>query len=68
MKKYFDLTKSQQEEAVEYALNELRAAIAEGFIDFGRTLPDSLLLDYATSAAETAFYSEVEDKIIADIA
>jgi hypothetical protein len=68
MKRFNDLKPSQQKEAVEYALNELRSAIAEGFIDFGKTLSEETLQEYALAAAETAYYSEVEDKIIADIA
>jgi hypothetical protein len=68
MKRFHELKMAQQQDAVEYALNELRSAISEGFIDFGKTLSEETLREYAIAAAETAYYSEREDKIIADIA
>jgi hypothetical protein len=68
MKTFFELNKDQQEEAVNYALNELRTLINDGIIHFPKSIPDSELREYAISAAEDAKYSEVGDHIIADIA
>lgn len=68
MKRFNELTPVQKEEAVQYALSELKSAIAEGFIHFGKTPDEDTLLGYAEAAAEEAMYAEEEDKIIYNIA
>jgi hypothetical protein len=68
MKRFNELTNSQKEEAIQYALVQLKDAISEGFIHFGKAQSDEQLLGYAEAAAEEAFYAESEDKIVWEIA
>jgi hypothetical protein len=62
MKRFHELTKEQQDQAIAFARNELKE---NPFIEQG----DPKRVDeFAQMAAEESFYSEKGDAIIADIA
>ena len=60
MKTFNELTTSQQEEAVESALSELRDLIDQGFIEFeGQIAPsDEKIKEFAESWAEESVYND----------
>ena len=68
MKKFHELTKPQQKEAVALATIELRDCIEEGMIVFDKPITDDVLKEYAICAAEDAWYSQPFDKVIEGIA
>ena len=67
MKRFNELTKDQQDQAMNYALEELTGCIMRGLVHFEKPVDRSTLKEYALAAAETAWYSEREDKIISGI-
>lgn len=67
MKRFNELTKNQQDQAVGYALSELKHCVEMGIVDFGKTMTDNVLKDYAIAAAMEAWYSEPHDRVIEDI-
>lgn len=67
MKRFNELTKSQQSQAVEYALTELKECINLGLLSFDKAVSDEVLCGYAEAAAENAYYACETDKIVYDI-
>jgi hypothetical protein len=67
MKRFNELTKSQQDEAVNFATLELKECIDMGIVSFDKPVDSHTLTQYATIAAEDAFYAEIGDKVIDDI-
>lgn len=68
MKQFNELTLAQQALAVNYALKEIGRCVEMGLIKFDKEPSKQTLEGYALCAAEDAWYSEREDKVIADIA
>ncbi len=68
MKRFEELTKPQQNEAVSFALAEMKECVEMGLIRFDKPVSDNMLKEYALCAAQDAWYSQPQDKIIADIA
>jgi hypothetical protein len=68
MKRFHDLTKDQQDTAVSYAISEMKDCVEMGLIKFDKPVSDAVIKDYAICAAEDAWYSQPQDKIVADIA
>lgn len=68
MKRFHELTKEQQEEAIQFAKRELKDCLEKKIISSDRPLSDAHLTDFATCAAEDAWYAEPTDKVISDIA
>jgi hypothetical protein len=67
MKRFHELNKSQQEQAVAFARQELRELINNGVICSNRPLTKEDEYEFATCAAEEAFYSEKTDKVVEGI-
>lgn len=67
MKKFYELTRPQQDQAVDFATRELEDCIQKGLISFDKPITKATLKDYAICAAEDAWYSEPGDKVIDDI-
>ena len=68
MKRFHELTKAQQEQAIEFAADKLHDVIKMGFVVTDRQMTKEDAKAVALCAAEDAWYSEREDYIIADIA
>ena len=68
MKRFHELTLSQQEEAIEYALSELKECIEIGMIEADKPLSKEFLRDCAMAMAEEAYYAEKGDKMVYHIA
>lgn len=68
MKRFHELTKDQQIEAVAFAETELKDCMEKGLISFDKPVSQDTVKEYATCAAEDAWYSQPTDKVIADIA
>ena len=68
MKRYAQLSKSQQHTAVEFALSELKKCVEMGLVTFPKPVSEATLRDYAQVAAEEGWYAEPGDKVIDDIA
>lgn len=67
MKRFHQLTKDQQTVAISFATSELKDCIEKGIIHFGHPISDTTIREYATCAAEDAYYAEIGDKVIYDI-
>lgn len=68
MKRFHELTKPQQELAIEWTIRELKDCIRMGIVDFGKTLSENRIRDFAVGAAEEAYYPEEYDKVVDEIA
>lgn len=68
MKRFHELTKPQQDQAVNFALAEMKECVEMGIVVFDKPVTNEVLTDYAVAAAENAWYSQPSDKIIDDIA
>lgn len=68
MKRFHELTKDQQEEAVNYALRELNVCVEMGIIEFPQSVTNDTIKGFAEAAAEDAWYSQPQDTVISDIA
>lgn len=68
MKRFHELTESQQDQAVTFATDELKDCVERGLVSFDKPVNNTTLKDYAICAAEDAWYSEPGDKVIDDIA
>ena len=68
MKRFNELTKEQQREAVNFALGEIKSCMELGLIKFGNIVNKSHLEEYARIAAEDAYYTEEGDTVIDAIA
>jgi len=68
MKRFHELTKEQQDQAIEFAKQELKELISVNIICSDRPMTDENIHEFATIAAEDAFYSEKTDAIIEGIA
>lgn len=68
MKRFHELTKEQQEQAVDFAASKLQETINHGVLVSDRNLTQRDVREIATAAAEDAWYSEREDYVVADIA
>lgn len=68
MKKFHQLTKPQQDQAIALAVIEMKDCIEEGMISFDKPITDELIREYAYFAAEDAWYSQPFDKVIEGIA
>ena len=68
MKRFNELTATQQDEAVKVAKDELLDLLEQGVVRFDRPVTDAVVQDYAVAAAEDAWYAEPSDKVIYEIA
>lgn len=68
MKRFHELTKGQQEQAIQHAANTLHDLVIQGVLVTDTQMTKVQAREVAESAAENAWYSEREDMIIADIA
>jgi len=68
MKRFHELTRPQQEQAIQYASNKLHELVNHGVIVSDTQMGKDDVREVATCAAEDAWYSEPTDQIIADIA
>lgn len=68
MKKFYELTKPQQEQAVRFARLKLNDLIINGILVTDRQMTKDQAHEIAVCAAEDAWYSERDDQVIADIA
>ncbi len=67
MKRFYELTKEQQDQAVEVARSEIKELISIGLISSDQPLTKEHLDEFAVCAAEDALYSEKTDKVIEGI-
>lgn len=67
MKRFNELTKNEQESALAFAEAEVKELIEEGFVFTGKIATNEIVREYALIAAEEAWYSERDDKVIDDI-
>ena len=67
MKRFHELTKEQQDQAVEVAREELTSLIGKGIICSDRPLTREHMDEFAQCAAEEAFYAEKTDKVVEGI-
>ena len=68
MKRFHELTKPQQEQAIDHAAAKLQESINHGVIVSDRSLTRAEVREVAACAAEDAWYSERHDYVVADIA
>jgi hypothetical protein len=68
MKRFHELTKGQQEQAINYAANKLHELVLHGVLMTDMQMTKTQVREVATCAAEDAWYSERDDQVIADIA
>lgn len=66
MKKFYELTLSQQKDAIEHAISEVNFCIDADLIVCDSLITDSKVRDWAMAAAEDAWYSESKDQIISE--
>jgi len=59
MKRFHELTKPQQDQAVSYAMQQMGEAVESGLIKFDKPVSNETLKDYAIFAAEDAWYSSL---------
>lgn len=67
MKRFNDLSRMQQDEAVGVAKKELLDLLEQGVIRFDKPVTDAVVNDFAVAAAEDAWYAEPGDKVIYEI-
>ena len=67
MKRFYELNATEQKTAVDYAYDELTDLLEQEVIFFDRPVTDDVLLEYATVAAQEAYYPETGDKVVYDI-
>ena len=70
MKRFHELSPSQQEEAIEYALSELKECVKMGIIeeDSRNPLSEEFLRSCAEAGAESAYYAEKGERMVYNIA
>ena len=68
MKRFHELTKPQQEQAIQHAANTLHQLIINGVLVTDTQMTKAQAREIAESAAADAWYSERHDHIVADIA
>jgi len=68
MKRFHELTKPQQEQAIQFAADKLHESITHGVVVTARQMTKAQAREVAEAAAEDAWYSERDDMIVADIA
>lgn len=69
MKRFHELTKDQQEQAIVFAQDKLTGLLGDGIVvSENRPVKKSDLREVAEAAAEDAWYSEPTDFIVQDIA
>lgn len=68
MKRFHELTKQQQVVAVNYAESELKSLISLGIIELSKPGDAKQIKEFATIAAEEAWYPQPQDKVLDDIA
>jgi L-aminopeptidase/D-esterase-like protein len=67
MKRFHELTKPQQDQAVQYALDKLHELVVHGVVVTDAQMTKAQAKEVAEAAAEDAWYSEPTDMIVADI-
>ena len=68
MKRFHELNKDQQKQAVEFAKGKIGELVIHGVIVSDEQMTQNDVNEVAEAAAEDAWYSEREDFIIEDIA
>lgn len=68
MKRFHELTKPQQDQAVQHALDKLHELVIHGVLVTDTQMTKAQAREVAEQAAMDAWYSERTDYIIADIA
>lgn len=68
MKRFHELTRPQQEQAIEFAANKLHELVIHGIIVTDTQLTKAHFREIATCAAEDAWYDEKTDMVVSDIA
>ncbi len=68
MKRFHELTKEQQDLAVSYAMGQMAESVENGLIRFDKPVSGDLLREYATYAAEEAWYAQVGEIVVYEIA
>jgi hypothetical protein len=68
MKRFHELTRGQQEQAIQFAANKLHELVIQGVVTTDTQMSKADAREVAECAAENAWYSERDDMIVADIA
>lgn len=68
MKRFHQLTKPQQEQAVQHAKDKLHELVVHGVLVTDTQMTKVQVQEVAEAAAEDAWYSERTDMVVADIA
>lgn len=68
MKRFHELTKQQQEEAIEASSNEVMDLLKSGVVTLDGEVTRDRVREIGTMGAENAFYAEEGDKVFYNIA
>lgn len=64
MKKFHELTKSQQEKAVSLAKIDMKECVQLGLITFKQKPTEAVMATYAAQAAEGSLYTESGERVM----